>query len=198
MVAPYRPPRLLIIPGLRDSGSAHWQTWLQQQYRDARRVVQRDFSNPDLQRWADPHSQHAGQRRQRRMDRGGAQLRLPGPGTPSARAPRFTDSPGPAGGTRRARQIRPGRAAAPSAPGPAQHPGGQPERSVDECRQRTALGQPLGLDLHQSGGRGPHQHRVGLRPFPLRQALGSSPPRPGPRATHRPEHAAFGEWSFAI
>jgi len=49
----YQAPRLLIIPGLRDSGATHWQSWLQQQYRDARRVVQRDFSSPDLQRWAD-------------------------------------------------------------------------------------------------------------------------------------------------
>ena len=49
----YQPPRLLIIPGLRDSGPTHWQSWLQQHYRDARRVVQRDFSQPDLQRWAE-------------------------------------------------------------------------------------------------------------------------------------------------
>lgn len=49
----YQAPRLLIIPGLRDSGVTHWQSWLQQQYRDARRVVQRDFSQPDLPRWAE-------------------------------------------------------------------------------------------------------------------------------------------------
>jgi predicted alpha/beta hydrolase family esterase len=49
----FRYPRLLIIPGLRDSGTTHWQSWLQQQYRDSRRVVQRDFSQPDLQRWAE-------------------------------------------------------------------------------------------------------------------------------------------------
>lgn len=49
----YQAPRLLIVPGLRDSGPTHWQSWLQQQYRDARRVVQRDFSQPDLQRWAE-------------------------------------------------------------------------------------------------------------------------------------------------
>jgi uncharacterized protein len=53
MVPPYFAPRLLIIPGLHDSGPAHWQSWLQQQYRESRRVVQRDFSQPDLQRWAD-------------------------------------------------------------------------------------------------------------------------------------------------
>ena len=42
----YHLPRLLIIPGLNDSGPAHWQSWLQRQHRDARRVVQRDFSTP--------------------------------------------------------------------------------------------------------------------------------------------------------
>jgi predicted alpha/beta hydrolase family esterase len=49
----YQPPRLLIIPGLHDSGRAHWQSWLQAQYRDARRVQQRDYDTPDLPRWAE-------------------------------------------------------------------------------------------------------------------------------------------------
>ncbi|RTL45742.1 MAG: alpha/beta hydrolase [Burkholderiales bacterium] len=49
----YRPPRLLIIPGLHDSGTGHWQTWLQGQYRDSLRVTQRDPSQPDLERWAE-------------------------------------------------------------------------------------------------------------------------------------------------
>jgi predicted alpha/beta hydrolase family esterase len=49
----YRPPRLLIIPGLHDSGPGHWQTWLQGQYRDALRVTQRDPSRPELERWAE-------------------------------------------------------------------------------------------------------------------------------------------------
>ena len=44
--------RLLIVPGLHDSGPAHWQSWLQAQHRDALRVKQRDFSEPDLDRWA--------------------------------------------------------------------------------------------------------------------------------------------------
>jgi predicted alpha/beta hydrolase family esterase len=35
---------------LHDSGPAHWQAWLRQQYRDSRRVVQFDFNQPDLQR----------------------------------------------------------------------------------------------------------------------------------------------------
>jgi uncharacterized protein len=46
-------PRLLIVPGLNDSGPAHWQSWLQAQFRDARRVEQRDWSRPDLERWAE-------------------------------------------------------------------------------------------------------------------------------------------------
>lgn len=46
-------PRLLIVPGLHDSGPAHWQTWLQAQYRGARRVQQRDWAQPDLDRWAE-------------------------------------------------------------------------------------------------------------------------------------------------
>ncbi|WP_349677421.1 alpha/beta hydrolase, partial [Aquabacterium sp. UBA2148] len=32
---PRRSVRVLIVPGLRDSGPAHWQTWLQSQYVDA-------------------------------------------------------------------------------------------------------------------------------------------------------------------
>jgi predicted alpha/beta hydrolase family esterase len=45
-------PRLLIVPGLHDSGPAHWQSWLQTLHRDAVRVQQRDWSSPDLDRWA--------------------------------------------------------------------------------------------------------------------------------------------------
>ena len=44
--------RLLIVPGLHDSGPAHWQTWLQAFDRRALRVGQRDWSTPDLQRWS--------------------------------------------------------------------------------------------------------------------------------------------------
>lgn len=46
------PPRLLIVPGLHDSGPAHWQTWLQRLYRHSLRVVQRDWADPDLERWS--------------------------------------------------------------------------------------------------------------------------------------------------
>ena len=52
--APARRPavRVLVIPGLHDSGEAHWQTWLQAQYRGATRVVQRDWRAPDLGAWS--------------------------------------------------------------------------------------------------------------------------------------------------
>lgn len=46
-------PRLLIVPGLNDSGPGHWQTWLQAQHRGALRVKQRDWAEPDLDRWSD-------------------------------------------------------------------------------------------------------------------------------------------------
>ena len=46
------PVRILIIPGLNDSGPGHWQTWLQTQYRGAVRVRQRRFDQPDLDLWA--------------------------------------------------------------------------------------------------------------------------------------------------
>jgi predicted alpha/beta hydrolase family esterase len=44
--------RVLIVPGLRGSGPAHWQTWLQAHWRDAVRVQQRDWAEPDLARWS--------------------------------------------------------------------------------------------------------------------------------------------------
>lgn len=46
-------PRLLVVPGLNDSGPGHWQTWLQAQHRDALRVKQRDWATPDLDRWSE-------------------------------------------------------------------------------------------------------------------------------------------------
>jgi len=46
------PVRLLVIPGLHDSGPAHWQSWLQSLHSGAIRVRQRDWSLPDLDRWA--------------------------------------------------------------------------------------------------------------------------------------------------
>jgi hypothetical protein len=46
-------PRLVIVPGLHGSGSAHWQSWLEGQVAGAVRVVQDDWSVPDLERWSD-------------------------------------------------------------------------------------------------------------------------------------------------
>lgn len=46
------PVRLLIVPGLGDSGPGHWQTWLQGLHRHATRVQQRDWQQPDLERWS--------------------------------------------------------------------------------------------------------------------------------------------------
>lgn len=46
-------PQLLIVPGLHDSGPAHWQTWLHALHPDALRVRQDDWSLPALERWAD-------------------------------------------------------------------------------------------------------------------------------------------------
>lgn len=47
------PPRVLIIPGLRNSGPRHWQTWLESRVPGARRVEQSDWHTPDLTRWSD-------------------------------------------------------------------------------------------------------------------------------------------------
>lgn len=46
------PPRLLIVPGLHDSGPAHWQSWLQALHRGSIRVQQDDWHTPDLARWS--------------------------------------------------------------------------------------------------------------------------------------------------
>jgi predicted alpha/beta hydrolase family esterase len=42
----------LIVPGLYGSGPGHWQSWLEQRLPHARRVVQDDWSTPDLPRWS--------------------------------------------------------------------------------------------------------------------------------------------------
>lgn len=45
--------RLLIVPGLHNSGPAHWQTWLEQRHPGSVRVTQRDWHTPDLDAWAE-------------------------------------------------------------------------------------------------------------------------------------------------
>lgn len=46
------PVRLLVIPGLHDSGPAHWQSWLQAHFRHAARVEQDHWDQPDLAAWS--------------------------------------------------------------------------------------------------------------------------------------------------
>lgn len=43
---------ILIVPGLGNSGPTHWQSWLETQYEDARRVRGIDWHEPVLARWA--------------------------------------------------------------------------------------------------------------------------------------------------
>lgn len=45
-------PRLLVIPGLSDSPPGHWQSWLEARHAGAVRVVQRNWVDADLERWA--------------------------------------------------------------------------------------------------------------------------------------------------
>lgn len=49
---PHAPARLLVVPGLNDSPPEHWQSWLQSLYRPSVRVVQHDWTDPDVERWA--------------------------------------------------------------------------------------------------------------------------------------------------
>jgi len=42
----------LIVPGLHGSGPAHWQSWMQDRIRNARRVEQADWDAPVLELWA--------------------------------------------------------------------------------------------------------------------------------------------------
>ncbi|MCU5774329.1 alpha/beta hydrolase [Erwiniaceae bacterium BAC15a-03b] len=43
----------LLVPGLRDSDPAHWQSAWQQQYPHWKRITQRNWSQPDLDGWCD-------------------------------------------------------------------------------------------------------------------------------------------------
>ncbi|EXJ14575.1 RBBP9/YdeN family alpha/beta hydrolase [Imhoffiella purpurea] len=47
------PHSTLIIPGYQGSGPGHWQTWLERQLPNARRVSGIDWNNPHLTDWAD-------------------------------------------------------------------------------------------------------------------------------------------------
>jgi predicted alpha/beta hydrolase family esterase len=60
------PVRVLVVPGLHDSGPAHWQTWLQAHFRHSVRVEQDDWASADLERWSqrigDTLARHPGSR----------------------------------------------------------------------------------------------------------------------------------------
>lgn len=43
---------VLIVPGYRGSGAGHWQTWLESELPDTRRVAGIDWDAPLLARWA--------------------------------------------------------------------------------------------------------------------------------------------------
>lgn len=42
----------IIVPGLHGSGADHWQSWFERQIPDCVRIVQSDWSVPDLPRWS--------------------------------------------------------------------------------------------------------------------------------------------------
>jgi predicted alpha/beta hydrolase family esterase len=44
--------RVLIVPGLHNSGPDHWQSRWEKLYPDAERVEQDDWTQPDLSRWS--------------------------------------------------------------------------------------------------------------------------------------------------
>lgn len=44
--------KVLIVPGLRNSGPTHWQSWLETVLPDTRRVEQTDWERPRLGDWA--------------------------------------------------------------------------------------------------------------------------------------------------
>ncbi|WP_153146393.1 alpha/beta hydrolase [Dechloromonas sp. H13] len=44
--------KVLIVPGLRNSGPAHWQSWFEALLPETRRVEQADWERPRLDAWA--------------------------------------------------------------------------------------------------------------------------------------------------
>lgn len=45
--------RIVLVPGLNNSGPAHWQSWLEALYPQARRIQQEHWHEPDLPRWSE-------------------------------------------------------------------------------------------------------------------------------------------------
>lgn len=50
--------RILLLPGWKDSGPAHWQTLWQQEFPGMERVVQRDWLQPDPDAWVGALDEH--------------------------------------------------------------------------------------------------------------------------------------------
>lgn len=44
---------ILIVPGWQDSGADHWQSRWERNLKTARRVIQDDWDNPDVETWGD-------------------------------------------------------------------------------------------------------------------------------------------------
>ena len=51
---------ILIVPGWQDSGPDHWQTRWEKSLKTARRVIQDDWDNPDVEIWGDRMAKFAG------------------------------------------------------------------------------------------------------------------------------------------
>ena len=45
--------KLLIIPGLGDSGENHWQSYWLKKYKNATKVIQDNWNEPQLEKWLD-------------------------------------------------------------------------------------------------------------------------------------------------
>ncbi|MDT9001997.1 alpha/beta hydrolase [Paucibacter sp. APW11] len=197
----YRPPRLLIIPGLRDSGPTHWQSWLQQQFRDARRVVQRDFSNPNLQRWSERIQttlEHATS--DEASDEWIAVAHSFGALALAHHLAEHADSP-----IRQALFVAPAepdkfgladflphhRLAIPSTLIASQN---DPWMSAASARRWATR---WGSSFSNLGAVGHINAESGFGPFPLAKRWVEAA-RARAAREHRPEHASFSEWSFAV
>ncbi|HML30739.1 MAG TPA: alpha/beta hydrolase, partial [Hyphomicrobium sp.] len=51
---------ILIVPGWQDSGPDHWQSRWERNLKTARRVIQQDWDNPDVEIWGDRIAKFAG------------------------------------------------------------------------------------------------------------------------------------------
>lgn len=45
---------IILVPGLYNSGSQHWQSCWHRHYADWQRVEQKEWDHPDLERWVEP------------------------------------------------------------------------------------------------------------------------------------------------